>query len=427
MRTLRRLIRGKALCLLGAAITSTMLFAAEVQRFPITSQSARGDGATMNTKAIQATIDQCAAAGGGTVVIPKGEFLTGALFLKPGVNLELSEGAVLKGSKAITDFPVLKNERFEGHFQDHVASLLNVVKCDHFHLSGPGVIDGNGEAYWSLKSPDGRPRLCMVRDSAHVVVSGVRFMSSPSWNLHLYHCQDSVVENCRFEIPDSGKGPSTDGTDIDSCENTVVQGCYYSVNDDCICLKGNRYDGLNQEPTSPPVKNVHVLNCTFVRGMGALTLGTEATLIQDVEMEHCTVRGNMPMFRVKFRPDTPGQDYRNIHVHDISLDGRGTVLSFEPFHGTKVAVPTRPISQITQIVVENITGHYGSFGKITGGTTAQVTAITLRNLNVTVSKDASMNADGVIGLTLEGVVINDVPLSAIPPFTPPPGPKTAHP
>jgi alpha-L-rhamnosidase len=386
-----------------AAIIANVAFAAGGGQFKITD--AVGDGATVNTKAIQATIDKCAAAGGGTVVIPKGEFVSGALFLKPGVNMQLAEGAVLMVSTNIADFPTLPNVRFEGHFAEHAASLLNVDGCDHFRLTGPGMLDGNGAAYWNAKLPLGRPRLAEICNSKDVVVSGMRFTNSPSWNLHLYNCQDSSVENCRFEISPSGKGPSTDGTDIDSSQNITVKGCFFNVNDDCICLKGNRYDGLDQEPKSPPVRNIRISDCTFVRGMGALTLGTEATVIRDVEFKNSTVKGNIPMFRVKYRPDTAGQDYADVRVHDIKLDGgRGKILSLEPTHGTKVAPDKASHGKICNVTVENITGSYGSFGKFSGAIT-DVSDITLKNIDVKVSGDADLDTDGVVNLKMENVKV----------------------
>ena len=125
--------------------------------FDIRRAGAVGDGSTLNTRAIQATIDHCAAGGGGTVVVPKGVFRTGALFLKPHVDLQLDDGAVLQGSTDIADYPVLKNGRYEGHFRDLVAPLLSVDGCDHFRLTGPGTLDGNGAAFWRAKQPDGRP------------------------------------------------------------------------------------------------------------------------------------------------------------------------------------------------------------------------------------------------------------------------------
>ena len=357
----------------------------------------------MNTTAIQAAIDDLAAAGGGTLILPKGEFLSGALFLKPTVNLELQEGAILKGSPNIDDYPVLP-DRFEGHFQDRHASLINVEKHDHLRITGPGMLDGNGEAYWKLNAPLGRPRLVFVRDSSDVQISGVDFMNSGSWNLHLYNCHDVTVDNCRFEISNTGKGPSTDGTDVDSCHDVTIRNCFYSVNDDCVCLKGNRYDGLDQKPESPPVANVHITGCTFVRGMGALTLGTEATNIHDVEFEQSTVKGNIPMLRIKLRPDTPGQDYENVKVHDITLDGKGKILSFELTHGTKVA-PTLPKAIIKNIDVENIKGTFGVMGSIAANDNTLISGITLKNFDVTV-KAPILRAAGVSDLTVENVVVN---------------------
>jgi alpha-L-rhamnosidase len=370
--------------------------------FPVTD--AVGDGATVNTKTIQAVIDKCAASGGGTVIIPKGEFVSGALFLKPGVNLELSEGAVLMVSTNILDFPTLPNVRFEGHFQEHATSLLNADGCDHLRLTGPGMLDGNGPMYWNAKLPLGRPRLAEIINSKDVVVSGVRFTNSPSWNLHFYNCRICTVENCRFEISPKGKGPSTDGTDIDSSQDMIIKGCFYNVNDDCICLKGNRYDGLDQKPESPPVKNVRISDCTFVRGMGALSLGTEATVIRDVEFAGSTVRGNMPMLRVKYRPDTAGQDYTNIRVHDIKLDGRGKILSLEPSHGTKVGPDEAAKGKISNVTVENISGNFGSFGTFSGDLT-DVRDVTLQNIDVKVSGDVNLNADRVVNLKTENVKV----------------------
>lgn len=379
--------------------------AREPATFDIATNGAVGDGSTLNTKPIQKTIDQCAAAGGGTVVIPKGEFLTGALFLKAGVNLELRAGATLRGSTNFDDYPILTNARFEGHFEDRVAALLNVEKCDHFRVTGPGMIDGSGKAFWKTKSPEGRPRLLTIRDSRNVTVSGVRFTNSPAWNLHLYNCGHCVVENCRFEIPNGSQGPSTDGVDVDSSQDVVINGCYFSDGDDCVCLKGNRYDGLNQEPKSPPVRNVLVENCTFVRGGGALVLGTEAQEIKDIEMKDCVVRGKLPMLRIKFRPDTANQDYRNVHVHDIKLDGVGDMVSVEPYHGTKVPTPARPISKINGVTVENISGTFGSFGTISGGEIARARGFTFRNVNVLVTKDAVLNTNGTTEVTFDHVKV----------------------
>ncbi|HWB85234.1 MAG TPA: glycosyl hydrolase family 28 protein [Bryobacteraceae bacterium] len=403
---MRRFRSGLAfLVVVGACIsTGQMAFAAASLRCNIAEHGAVGNGTTLNTTAIQAAIDECASRGGGTLVVPKGEFVTGSLFLKPGVNLELQEGAVLKASTNIDDFPIKSGNRFEGHFEDWRAAIVNAEKTDHLRVMGPGTIDGNGPVYWRMHTPNGRPRNLFVRDSSDVVVSGVHFKDSASWNLHFYNCKNVTVENSRFEIPAGSPGPSTDGIDIDSSQNVTVRHCYFSVNDDCVCLKGNRYDGLNQKPASPPVQHVRVTECTFARGMGALTLGTEATEIHDVEFDHSTVTGRMPMLRLKMRPDTTGQHYQNVRVHDIKLDGTGKVLSWEPTHGTK-AKAKPPLGVIENIVVSNITGSFGSFGSIAGNDNSAVKNIVLKNIDLKL-QNPELNTSRTSGVVIKNVVIN---------------------
>jgi polygalacturonase len=398
----------------------------------IETQGAVGDGKTLNTEKIQATIDRLAASGGGTLVVPPGTFLSGALFLKPGVNLQLEKGAVLKCSTDMANFPTGRT-RIEGHFEENWSpALINADGCDGLRITGEGTLDGDGQPlwdhFWKLRnaSPDPRTfvslsvrraRLCFIQNSKDVAVSGITFKDSQFWNLHLYNCQDVVVENSRFEIPDAGSGPSTDGIDIDSSQNVIVRSCYFSVNDDAVCLKGTRYPGLNQEPKSPPVRNVVVENCTFVRGHGALTLGTEAQGISEVEMTDCVVRGKMPMLRLKLRPDTPNQDYRNIRIRNIRLEGgEGQIVHVYGYYGTGVpspgelvgvqgATPKAPISKVSDIVIENITGTFGTFGSLSGGTTATVSGVTFRNINVTVTGSAELNTEGATEVKFENVLV----------------------
>src|SRR5438067_1134778 len=208
---------------------------AEPKRFDISEHGAVGDGKTLNTKAIQSAIDQCAGSGGGTLVVPKGEFLSGALFLKPGVNVELLEGAVLKGSTNIEDYPKA-NTRIEGHFEPWRAALLNADKADHLRITGPGTLDGSGAPFWQefyrRRKEDSkttnlnveRPRLAFIQNSEDVQVSGVTFKDSGFWNLHLYRCHNVVVENCRFQAPHGAvpdHASSSDGIHADSLQDVT--------------------------------------------------------------------------------------------------------------------------------------------------------------------------------------------------------------
>ena len=101
----------------------------------------------VQTKELQAVIDQCAAEGGGVVVIPRGTFLSGSLFFKPKTHLLIEEGGELKGSDRIRDFKIVKT-RMEGQTLDYFAALVNADGVDGFTITGPGTINGNGQKYW---------------------------------------------------------------------------------------------------------------------------------------------------------------------------------------------------------------------------------------------------------------------------------------
>ena len=116
------------------------------QRFVISDFGAVADGKTVNTKAIQSAIDKCAAAGGGVVVVPKGIFLSGAIFLKQGANLCVEQDGVLKGTTNIDDYPQIQT-RWEGVEEQWTSAFVNAEGLSNLELSGKGTIDGSGEEW----------------------------------------------------------------------------------------------------------------------------------------------------------------------------------------------------------------------------------------------------------------------------------------
>lgn len=387
------------------------------KRFDISGNGAVADGKTLNTKAIQATIDKCAQSGGGTVVIPKGVFLSGALFMKPGVNLELLEGAILKGSTDIKDYPK-SNTRIEGHFEPWPAALLNGDKVDHTHISGPGILDGNGQPYWqefyrqrkidhkTTNLSVNRPRLTFIQNSKDVQISGITFRNSGFWNLHLYRCQQLQVNNCRFLSPFEleGPAPSTDGIDVDSSQDITINGCFFAVGDDDIALKGSKGPFAMDDKDSPAVERIHILNCTFKAGGGIVTAGSEATIVRDVTIEHCTTT-KPTVLRLKLRPDTP-QQYENFHLNDIRVEGSGVIFKISPwkqYFDLKGQKP--PKSSVRFITIENVKGSCGSFGEIVGTPDTEFGDILLKNVDVKM-KDTSFDFHSIKTLKFENVVVN---------------------
>ena len=381
-----------------------------------------GDGAILNTERIQSAVNQLAEKGGGMVVIPKGVFLSGAIFLKPGVNLHLDEGAVLKGSTDTKDYPKMKT-RIEGHFEEWLPALINADKADHLRISGSGTLDGNGapfwKAFWDRRKVDPkttnlaveRPRLALIQNSEDVQISGITFKDSAFWNLHLYRCKNVMVEKVRFEVPDGIKCPSTDGTDIDSSQNVTIRGCTYRVDDDCVALKGSKGPFARDDKDSPPVEHIRVIDCTCERGNGLITLGSEATIVRDVVAENCKVTGKSNLAVLKLRPDT-SQHNEDIHYRNITLDGTGTILNVAPwkqFFDLKGQPP--PQSIVRNVTLTNIKGSHGSFGTLQGNPgQTEISDITLENIDVQL-KNEKLKTSDVKNFKIENVTVNGKPFS----------------
>jgi len=394
-------------------------------RVSITDFNATGDGRTVSTQAIQQAIDHVAKAGGGTVVVPEGVYTTGALFLKPGVALHLEKNAVLRGSTFIEDYPKTMT-RIEGHFEEWRPALINASKCDHLRITGEGMLEGSGQAFWQLfwkrlaadnktKNLDvERPRLMFIDTCNDVVISGITLKDSGFWNLHLYRCREVLVEKVTVTAPIGA--PSTDGMDIDSCQNVTIKGCSISVDDDCIAIKGSKGPFALQDKDSPPVEHIRISDCTFALGHGVVTLGSEATIVRDVVVENCRVinasntRTNT-VVRLKLRPDTP-QTYEDIHFNNITVEGYGQLFSIDPWtQYFDLKGQPRPHSTVRNVTASNITGSYDSLGSLKGHDHAKVSDVTLENINLKL-KSERIRLGTVENLVFKNVIVNGKPLEA---------------
>ncbi len=419
-----------------AKLKSAVAAPSAKKHFIITYYGALADETTMATAAIQKTIDTAAAAGGGVVEIPKGGFLTGALFFKPGVDLFLDEGSILWGSQDITDFPT-QVTRIEGHFTEWPVALINFYKMDHVRVGGTGQLNGEGQPFYAafrgargegrdtsnLGTP--RPRLMIIDRCTDVRVEGISFQDSGFWNLHLYHCSDVTLEGLHINAP-SGS-PSTDGIDVDSCQALVIRKCQISNNDDDIALKGSKGPHADMDTDSPPDENILIEDCEIGNGNGLLTCGSEATVVRNVLVRNCTINGNATMLTLKLRPDTP-QHYSYITFDNIKFNSSGSIISVAPWtqYFDLAGEPAPPGRKIDHIVIRNLSGSLGSFGSLRGNaedarTGAHADAISdfsFENVNLTMRTAAPLNRGEVANFTYKNVVINGEPIEA-PPATAP--------
>lgn len=419
-------------------LTTVCLFVvatAQAADVDVTDFDARGDGQTLNTKAIQQAIDK-AAEDGGRVIVPSGVFKTGALFLKEGAALHLNEGAVLSGSTDLADYPK-RMTRIEGHFEPWRPALLNASGMSQVRITGSGTLDGNGRpfwvAFWQRRAENPkctnleveRPRLMFIEDSRDVVIEGIHLKDSGFWNLHLYKCRNVRVDGVTINAPHGdppritgaetpwdeisiGRAPSSDGIDVDSCQNVTIRNTTISVGDDCIALKGTKGPLAMEDETSPPVENIRVEKCDFQSGHGVLTCGSEATIVRNVEVRNSRVGEGIPVVRFKLRPDTP-QLYENFRFDGLTLNGAQAIFDVKPwtqFFDLQGHEP--PKSVVRNVVVRNVTGTVRSLGELRGNDGDVIENIKLENIDLTADRPR-LSTDIADAITVENVEINGEP------------------
>jgi len=392
--------------------------------YVITNLGESPDSTKLNTTVIQSAIDNASEQGGGTIVIPKGVYLSGALFFKPKTKLRLENGAVLKGSDNIADYPLIPS-RMEGKSIYYYAALVNAYHVDSFAISGSGTINGNGLKYWKAfwacrdsmkligKSATNlqvhRPRLLFIWGCNNVNISNVKLCNSGFWTTHLYQCNDVLIEGCDIRSPFRPiKAPSTDGIDIDVCKRVTVRKCYISVNDDGVCIKGGKGPDAHKRSENGIVEDILVEDCTFGESHGLLTLGSESIHARNITVRNCKIDSNTPILRLKMRPDTY-QIYENITVENIT--GRcGTIIEMRPWTQffTMEGSKEKPYAIVRNISISNIKATCEDFGEMRGNKSDQVSNITFKNIDAT-AKSPELKT-GYTGIKVEKVNVNGAPL-----------------
>lgn len=331
-------ILGLIFCLGLATFLAHWSDAAEPGIFSVTDFGAHGDGQTISTVAVQSAID-AAATNGGVVQVPPGTFLTGAIFLKSNVELRLAEGATLLAVTNDAAYPLLWT-RIAGIEMEWPAAVVNVYRQHNVKITGAGVIDGNGSFWWrKFWGDDGRSgmlqdytrrglrwavdydcqrvRAVAFYDSQDVAVRGVTINRSGFWTLTFTYCERVLVDHVTVRANIGGHGPSSDGIDIDSSRDLLVENCDIDCNDDNICLKAGRdADGLR---VNRPTEKVVIRNCVTRGGQGMVTIGSETSGgIRDVEASGLTAVGTKAGVRFKSSGQRGGV-VSQIRIHDVQM------------------------------------------------------------------------------------------------------------
>ena len=255
----------------------------------------------------------------------------------------------------------------EGQTLNYFAALVNADSVDGFTIAGHGTINGNGRNYWeefwirrqynrqctNLEAM--RPRLVYISNAKNVTVQDVHLINSPFWTNHLYKSENIRYLDCHIYAPTSGiKAPSSDAIDLDVCKNVLIRGCYMSVNDDAVVLKGGKGTWADKDPDNGPCSNIIIEDCTYGKVHGCLTLGSESLHDRNVILRRCKITDANRVLWLKMRPDTP-QHYEYVTVEELT-GNCSSFLVVRPW--TQFFKPEKrddmPLSTCNNITIRNI-------------------------------------------------------------------------
>jgi exo-poly-alpha-galacturonosidase len=392
------LIASLTLLLCACASRSQTATQKSAKRYVITDYGAVADGNAVNTKAIQGAIDKCAVRGGGVVVVPAGTFLSGAIFLKPGVDLRVEKDGVLKAVVDRSAFPEV-DTRWEGEERKWICAFINAFDMNDLDLTGDGLIDGSGDLW--LKEQHPRPRLIAIQNCRRANVSGLSLKNQACWGLFILYSQNVEVAN--LHIRAEHNIPMSDGIDVDSSRDVHIIGCDLETNDDCIAIKsGKDEDGRR---VNRPAQDIVVEKCLFRYGHGGVSMGSEMSGgIHNVEIRHCTMEAdNWAPIRFKSQPSRGGV-VENITYRDIVLKDTRKAFEFNmAWRMVNPKPPSDPLPVVRNVRIINVSGTTQNVGDMHGLKDSPIRGVSFENCHIKAQKGFIL--ENVEDLDLSGLTI----------------------
>ena len=252
--------------------------------FNVRDFGAKGDGTTKDTAAIQQAIDRCSVLGGGSVLVPAGGYLTGALALRSHTLLRLEKDAALVGTPDLADYPVTQ-VRWEGKWIPGHVGLIYALDASHIGVSGPGRIAGNPAVGGrpNARDPLRHPALVEPIGCDGILLDGFSATQGLMWAIHTTNSRNITIRNLNIRTT-TGNG---DGIDIDSCQHVRIDGCDIATGDDCIAIKSGR--GSEAYRLLETTEDVLITGCTFAdSNFACIGIGSETSGgIRNVRIERC--------------------------------------------------------------------------------------------------------------------------------------------
>ncbi len=353
--------------------------------FLITDYGATKGGEVLNTEAINKTIMACYEAGGGRVIVPDGEWLTGAIHLKSNVNLYLAEGAVLRFTDNPKDYLPAVMSSWEGMECFNYSPLVYAFNCDNVAITGTGTLAPKMEAWrrWFRRTDsqleaqkllytmastnvpvverqmakegyDLRPQLIQFNRCTNVLLDSFKIRESPFWTIHMLLCDGGIVRNLDVKA----HGANNDGIDLEMSRNFLVENCSFDQGDDAVVIKSGR----NQDAwrINVPCENIVVRHCNILKGHVLLGIGSEMSAgVRNVYMHDCTAPDSV--FRLFFAKTNHrrGGYIENIWMKNVIAGCMQRVLEVDTdvLYQWRDLVPTYKdsITLIRNLYMENVT------------------------------------------------------------------------
>jgi len=345
--------------------------------FNITNFGAVAGDTNDCSSAIELAIDACVRAGGGHVVVPAGEFLTGAVHLKSGVDLHLETNAVLLFSTNPTNYLPLVFTRFEGTELYNYSPLIYALGQKNVALTGDGTIDGQADdsnwmAWKNTKSratlvkmaTDGvpveqrrfgpgfnlRPGFIEFNRCENVLIQGIHIRRSPMWEIHPLLCTNVTVRG----VDIMSHGVNNDGCDPESCSDVLIEKCLFDTGDDCIAIKsGRNNDGRR---VNVPSVNLVIRDCTMRDGHGGVTIGSEISgSCSNVFVENCAMNSPNLVCALRLKSNAVrGGVLQNIFMRNVNVGTvKDSVLQIDFLYEEGAKGDFKPVAH--NVVMENIT------------------------------------------------------------------------
>jgi hypothetical protein len=341
--------------------------------FNIVEFGARNDPQFNSQAAIQAAIDACAQAGGGTVYVPPGNYLSGTVRLRSQVTLHLDAGATLWASTTRSDFPSPDDYEKGGRWV--VGALLVAENEEHIGIEGDGVIHGQGTADYGARwgVPETLPfrrGIALIHNCRHVTIRGVTILFGDAWTVHLQRCENVFID--RVTILNNPRRLNSDGIDPNSCRNVHISNCHIIAGDDCIVLKST-------EPY--PCENILVTNCTLETTCAAIKIGTESFGdFRHLHFSNCTIRNTARGIGIYVKD---GATVEQVTFSDISIetcDERPQADSFPIFIDIEKRAADSRTGRIRDITFRDIYIRTRSGILIQGMPSSPIENLTLQNV-----------------------------------------------